>query len=396
MANNSTCGFCLEATPSNNPGDGYLWAAFVVVLAIVVCNMIPLVVMARNIQIRKHRFFRFLICLSINAILTSPFLFTATVFRNITPVDDFSKIRIYFDCMLLQSYMHHGIIALERFFASGSYNEIYRRYFTSRRQVLYLVLSYVIVIIFTTVVVAINYDFDENNPLNVYGRNHDFILFIYGCSVLLLLLVVTILSSFCTYRVVMSYLYWAKAVQPLPSSHLLQVPLEKVQCVRTCRPPISMVNSLADGSSSSTGAGPASNTRITTVSTVSNIKNDVFSQDCSVHSIQTKHQDITSSKHCRTTTGRRPLGISTASKSKRSVAIIKTFLLALFVVLCFNVPYWLTRVIIYLDRSAIAPASYRVTFIITGAQYAMNPVIYFFRIEVFRKALFCTRHRRND
>ena len=395
MANNSTCDFCLEATPSNNPGDGYLWAAFVVVLAIVVCNMIPLVVMARNIQIRKHRFFRFLICLSINAILTSPFLFTSTVFRNITPVDDFSKIRIYFDCMLLQSYMHHGIIALERFFASGSHNDSYRRYFTSRRQVLYLVLSYIIVIIFATVVVAINYDFDENNPLNVYGRNHDFILFIYGCSVLLLLLVVTILSSCCTYRVVMSYLYWAKAVQPLRSSQLLQVPLENVQCVRTCRPPTSMVNSFADGSSSSTWAGPASNTRITTVNTVSNIKNDVFSHDCTVHSIDTKHQNSTSSKH-RMTTGRRPLGFSTASKSKRSVAIIKTFLLALFVVLCFNVPYWLTRVIIYLDRSAIAPASYRVTFIITGAQYAMNPVIYFFRIDLFRKALFCSRHRRNN
>lgn len=397
MANNSTlpCPNCLGGTPSNNPGDGYLWVAFVVVLAIVVCNVVPLVVMARNSQLRKHRFFRFLICLSINAILTSPFLLTGTVFRKITPVDDFSKIRAYFDCMLLQSYIHHGIIALERFVASGANYEGYRRYFTSWRQALYLVLSYVIVIVFACVVVGINYDFDENNPLEVYGRNHDYILFIYGCTVLLLLLMVTILTSCCTYRVIKSYLYWKKVIQPTPVQHL-QLPVEHVQGVRSFRPPaqVSFGGTSEAACSSSTWTRHASdeNTCVSSVETVltgpSCVKtNDTFN----AVSYNVTQQKLTLSKPY-TTTGKNPV-TPTASKSKRSLGIIKTFVLVLFVVLCFNVPYWFTRVIVYVDPYAVTPAAYRVTFIITAAQYAMNPIIYFFRIQLFRKALVCPSHR---
>lgn len=396
MANNSTlpCPDCLSGTPSNNPGDGYLWVASVVVLAIVVCNMVPLVVMARNSQLRKHRFFRFLICLSINAILTSPFLFTATVFRKITPVDDFSKIRAYFDCMLLQSYIHHGIIALERFVASGANYEGYRRYFTSWRQALYLVFSYVIVIVFACVAVGINYDFDEDNPLEVYGRNHDYILFIYGCTVLVLLMMVTILTSCCTYRVIKSYLYWKKVIQPTPVQHL-QLPVEHVQGVKSYRPPVTVsfggTSEDACSSSNWTRHAPDVNTCISSVETVSTGPPYVKTNDYNAVSYNVTQQKMTLSKPH--TTARRNPAKPTASKSKRSVGIIKTFLLVLFVVLCFNVPYWLTRVIVYIDPNAVTPAAYRVTFIITAAQYAMNPIIYFFRIELFRKALVCPIHR---
>jgi hypothetical protein len=396
MANNSTflCNECLQQNLTNNPGDVYIWVAFIVVLAIVVCNMIPLIVMARNAQIRKHRFFRFLICLSFNAILTSPYLFTATIFRGITPTDDFSKLRAYFDCMLLQSYLHHGIIALERFFASGSNFDAYRTYFTTRRQILYLVLSYIMVAIFAALVLGINYDFDERKPLEVYGRKHDYILFVYGCTVLILLTIITVLTSVCTYRVVHAYLYWRKTVQPVRHNHL-EDPSCNVQSVKSFRPPHPTGSEITEMPSTSTWVKPVTDgstgigkCAVQTLQLPSNRNKTVDLQSNSATQ-QTDNQREAERQDSHLGGRTVPL---TASKSRRNVGNIKTFLLVLSVVLCFNVPYWLSRVLIYIHRSLVLEAVYRVSFIITAAQYAMNPVIYFFRIEMFRKALMCTNH----
>lgn len=204
MANNSTLllrNASLDEVHSQQIGDAYIWLGFVIILIILVCNTIPLVVMAKDAQLKKHRFFRFLICLSVNAIMTSPFLLGGTL----TPATNLSKLRNYFDCMLFQSYLHQGIIALERYFGSGSNFDRYRQLFTSLRQSMYLVLSYIIVGVFAAVVLGMYYDFDERRPKDVYGRNHHFILFIYGCSVLTFMFLIAMITFVCTYRVVKQY-----------------------------------------------------------------------------------------------------------------------------------------------------------------------------------------------
>lgn len=103
MADNTTLllrNASLDEVHSPQIGNAYIWLGFVIILIILVCNTIPLVVMAKDAQLKKHRFFRFLICLSVNAIMTSPFLLGGTTFRKLTPATNLSKLRIYFDCML--------------------------------------------------------------------------------------------------------------------------------------------------------------------------------------------------------------------------------------------------------------------------------------------------------
>lgn len=347
MANNSALllrNASLDEVESKQIGDAYIWLGFVIILIILVCNTTPLVVMAKDAQLKKHRFFRFLICLSVNAIMTSPFLLGGTAFRKLTPATNLSKLRIYFDCLLFQSYLHQGIIALERFFASGTNFDRYRKLFTSLRQTMYLVLSYVIVGVFAVVVLGMYYEFDERTPKDVYGRNHHFILFIYGCSVLTFMFLIAMITFVCTYRVVQQYRQTMRFVAPV-SRHRFQRSHDKSQ-----NSPISAPFQV----SSSSVETPANH---------------------QIDKATLQERNIMKEKAI------------TKLKSRRSVDIIKTFLLVLVVVLFFNVPYLLTRILLYLDLVHELQPLINVTFILTVAQYAACPFIYLFRIQPIRKSI---------
>lgn len=347
MANNSALllrNASLDEVESTQIGDAYIWLGFVIILIILVCNTTPLVVMAKDAQLKKHRFFRFLICLSVNAIMTSPFLLGGTAFRKLTPATNLSKLRIYFDCLLFQSYLHQGIIALERFFASGTNFDRYRQLFTSLRQTMYLVLSYVIVGVFAVVVLGMYYEFDEKRPKDVYGRNHHFILFIYGCSVLTFMFLIAMITFVCTYRVVQQYRQIMRLVAPVPSPRF-QRSHDKSQNL-----PISAPFQV----SSSSVQTPANH---------------------QIDKATLQERNIMKEKAI------------TKLKSRRSVDIIKTFLLVLVVVLFFNVPYWLTRILLYLGLVHELQPLINVTFILTVAQYAACPFIYLFRIQPIRKSI---------
>lgn len=342
MANNSTLllrNASLDEVHSQQIGDAYIWLGFVIILIILVCNTIPLVVMAKDAQLKKHRFFRFLICLSVNAIMTSPFLLGGTL----TPAMNLSKLRNYFDCMLFQSYLHQGIIALERYFGSGSNFDRYRQLFTSLRQSMYLVLSYIIVGVFAAVVLGMYYDFDERRPKDVYGRNHHFILFIYGCSVLTFMFLIAMITFVCTYRVVKQYRQTIRLVAPVYRNRF-QRSHEKSQN----SPTFHVSSSSVDNSAMNAGFS-------------NNQTNEAIFQE--------RNRAITK------------------LKSRRSVDIIETFLIVLVVVLLFNVPYWLTRILLYLDLIHVVQPLINVAFILTVAQYAACPFIYLFRIQLIRKSI---------
>lgn len=342
MANNSTLllrNASLDEVHSQQIGDAYIWLGFVIILIILVCNTIPLVVMAKDAQLKKHRFFRFLICLSVNAIMTSPFLLGGTL----TPATNLSKLRNYFDCMLFQSYLHQGIIALERYFGSGSNFDRYRQLFTSLRQSMYLVLSYIIVGVFAAVVLGMYYDFDERRPKDVYGRNHHFILFIYGCSVLTFMFLIAMITFVCTYRVVKQYRQTIRLVAPVYRNRF-QRSHEKSQN----SPTFHVSSSSVDNSAMNAGFS-------------NNQTNEAIFQE--------RNRAITK------------------LKSRRSVDIIETFLIVLVVVLLFNVPYWLTRILLYLDLIHVVQPLINVAFILTVAQYAACPFIYLFRIQLIRKSI---------
>lgn len=345
MANNSTLllrNASLDEVHSQQIGDAYIWLGFVIILIILVCNTIPLVVMAKDAQLKKHRFFRFLICLSVNAIMTSPFLLGGTL----TPATNLSKLRNYFDCMLFQSYLHQGIIALERYFGSGSNFDRYRQLFTSLRQSMYLVLSYIIVGVFAAVVLGMYYDFDERRPKDVYGRNHHFILFIYGCSVLTFMLLIAMITFVCTYRVVKQYRQTIHLVAPVYRNRF-QRSHEKSQN-SPISAPFHVSSSSVDNSAMNAGFS-------------NNQTNEAIFQE--------RNRAITK------------------LKSRRSVDIIETFLIVLVVVLLFNVPYWLTRILLYLDLIHVVQPLINVAFILTVAQYAACPFIYLFRIQLIRKSI---------
>lgn len=343
MANNSTLllrNASLDEVHSQQIGDAYIWLGFVIILIILVCNTIPLVVMAKDAQLKKHRFFRFLICLSVNAIMTSPFLLGGTL----TPATNLSKLRNYFDCMLFQSYLHQGIIALERYFGSGSNFDRYRQLFTSLRQSMYLVLSYIIVGVFAAVVLGMYYDFDERRPKDVYGRNHHFILFIYGCSVLTFMFLIAMITFVCTYRVVKQYRQTIRLVAPVYRNRF-QRSHEKSQN-SPISAPFHVSSSSVDNSAMNAGFS-------------NNQTNEAIFQE--------RNRAITK------------------LKSRRSVDIIETFLIV--VVLLFNVPYWLTRILLYLDLIHVVQPLINVAFILTVAQYAACPFIYLFRIQLIRKSI---------
>lgn len=343
MANNSTLllrNASLDEVHSQQIGDAYIWLGFVIILIILVCNTIPLVVMAKDAQLKKHRFFRFLICLSVNAIMTSPFLLGGTL----TPATNLSKLRNYFDCMLFQSYLHQGIIALERYFGSGSNFDRYRQLFTSLRQSMYLVLSYIIVGVFAAVVLGMYYDFDERRPKDVYGRNHHFILIIYGCSVLTFMFLIAMITFVCTYRVVKQYRQTMRLVAPVYRNRF-QHSHEKSQN-SPISAPFHVSSSSVDNSAINAGYS-------------NNQTNEAIFQE--------RNRAITK------------------LKSRRSVDIIETFLIV--VVLLFNVPYWLTRILLYLDLIHVVQPLINVTFILTVAQYAACPFIYLFRIQLIRKSI---------
>lgn len=348
MANNSTLllrNASLDEVHSQQIGDAYIWLGFVIILIILVCNTIPLVVMAKDAQLKKHRFFRFLICLSVNAIMTSPFLLGGTL----TPATNLSKLRNYFDCMLFQSYLHQGIIALERYFGSGSNFDRYRQLFTSLRQSMYLVLSYIsyiIVGVFAAVVLGMYYDFDERRPKDVYGRNHHFILFIYGCSVLTFMFLIAMITFVCTYRVVKQYRQTIRLVAPVYRNRF-QRSHEKSQN-SPISAPFHVSSSSVDNSAMNAGFS-------------NNQTNEAIFQE--------RNRAITK------------------LKSRRSVDIIETFLIVLVVVLLFNVPYWLTRILLYLDLIHVVQPLINVAFILTVAQYAACPFIYLFRIQLIRKSI---------
>lgn len=353
MDNNSTLQLrnaSLDEVRSQQIGDAYIWVGFVIILIILVCNTTPLVVMAKDAQLKKHRFFRFLICLSVNAIMTSPFLLGGTAFRKLTPATNLSKLRIYFDCMLFQSYLHQGIIALERYFASGTNFDRYRQLFTSFRQTMYLVLSYIIVGVFATVVLGIYYDFDERRPKDVYGTNHHFILFIYGCSVLTFMFLIAMITLVCTFRVLKQYRQTMRLVAPV-SRNRFQRSREKSQ-----NSPISAPFHV----SRSSVDNPARNAAYS-----NNQMNEATLEERNIM----KERAITN------------------LKSRRSVDIIKTFLIVLVVVLLFNVPYWLTRILLYLGLIHESQPLINVTFLLTVAQYAACPFIYLFRIQLIRKSI---------
>lgn len=345
MANNSTLllrNASLDEVHSQQIGDAYIWLGFVIILIILVCNTIPLVVMAKDAQLKKHRFFRFLICLSVNAIMTSPFLLGGTL----KPATNLSKLRNYFDCMLFQSYLHQGIIALERYFGSGSNFDRYRQLFTSLRQSMYLVLSYIIVGVFAAVVLGMYYDFDERRPKDVYGRNHHFILFIYGCSVLTFMFLIAMITFVCTYRVVKQYRQTIRLVAPVYRNRF-QRSHEKSQN-SPISAPFHVSSSSVDNSAMNAGFS-------------NNQTNEAIFQE--------RNRAITK------------------LKSRRSVDIIETFLIVLVVVLLFNVPYWLTRILLYLDLIHVVQPLINVAFILTVAQYAACPFIYLFRIQLIRKSI---------
>lgn len=345
MANNSTLllrNASLDEVHSQQIGDAYIWLGFMIILIILVCNTIPLVVMAKDAQLKKHRFFRFLICLSVNAIMTSPFLLGGTL----TPATNLSKLRNYFDCMLFQSYLHQGIIALERYFGSGSNFDRYRQLLTSLRQSMYLVLSYIIVGVFAAVVLGMYYDFDERRPKDVYGRNHHFILFIYGCSVLTFMFLIAMITFVCTYRVVKQYRQTIRLVAPVYRNRF-QRSHEKSQN-SPISAPFHVSSSSVDNSAMNAGFS-------------NNQTNEAIFQE--------RNRAITK------------------LKSRRSVDIIETFLIVLVVVLLFNVPYWLTRILLYLDLIHVVQPLINVAFILTVAQYAACPFIYLFRIQLIRKSI---------
>lgn len=345
MANNSTLllrNASLDEVHSQQIGDAYIWLGFVIILIILVCNTIPLVVMAKDAQLKKHRFFRFLICLSVNAIMTSPFLLGGTL----TPATNLSKLRNYFDCMLFQSYLHQGIIALERYFGSGSNFDRYRQLFTSLRQSMYLVLSYIIVGVFAAVVLGLYYDFDERRPKDVYGRNHHFILFIYGCSVHTFMFLIAMITFVCTYRVVKQYRQTIRLVAPVYRNRF-QRSHEKSQN-SPISAPFHVSSSSVDNSAMNAGFS-------------NNQTNEAIFQE--------RNRAITK------------------LKSRRRVDIIETFLIVLVVVLLFNVPYWLTRILLYLDLIYEVQPLINVTFILTVAQYAACPFIYLYRIQLIRKSI---------
>lgn len=345
MANNSTLllrNASLDEVHSQQIGDAYIWLGFVIILIILVCNTIPLVVMAKDAQLKKHRFFRFLICLSVNAIMTSPFLLGGTL----TPATNLSKLRNYFDCMLFQSYLHQGIIALERYFGSGSNFDRYRQLFTSLRQSMYLVLSYIIVGVFAAVVLGMYYDFDERRPKDVYGRNHHFILFIYGCSVHTFMFLIAMITFVCTYRVVKQYRQTIRLVAPVYRNRF-QRSHEKSQN-SPISAPFHVSSSSVDNSAMNAGFS-------------NNQTNEAIFQE--------RNRAITK------------------LKSRRSVDIIETFLIVLVVVLLFNVPYWLTRILLYLDLIHVVQPLINVAFILTVAQYAACPFIYLFRKQLIRKSI---------
>lgn len=343
MADNTTLllrNASLDEVHSPQIGNAYIWLGFVIILIILVCNTIPLDVMAKDAQLKKHRFFRFLICLSVNAIMASPFLLGGTL----TPATNLSKLRNFFDCMLFQSYLHQGIIALERYFGSGSNFDRYRQLFTSLRQSMYLVLSYIIVGVFAAVVLGMYYDFDERRPKDVYGRNHHFILFIYGCSVLTFMFLIAMITFVCTYRVVKQYRQTIRLVAPVYRNRF-QRSHEKSQN-SPISAPFHVSSSSVDNSAMNAGFS-------------NNQTNEAIFQE--------RNRAITK------------------LKSRRSVDIIETFLIV--VVLLFNVPYWLTRILFYLDLIHVVQPLINVAFILTVAQYAACPFIYLFRIQLIRKSI---------
>lgn len=248
--------------------------------------------------------------------------------------------------MLFQSYLHQGIIALERYFGSGSNFDRYRQLFTSLRQSMYLVLSYIIVGVFAAVVLGMYYDFDERRPKDVYGRNHHFILFIYGCSVLTFMFLIAMITFVCTYRVVKQYRQTIRLVAPVYRNRF-QRSHEKSQN-SPISAPFHVSSSSVDNSAMNAGFS-------------NNQTNEAIFQE--------RNRAITK------------------LKSRRSVDIIETFLIVLVVVLLFNVPYWLTRILLYLDLIHVVQPLINVAFILTVAQYAACPFIYLFRIQLIRKSI---------
>lgn len=209
---------------------------------------------------------------------------------------------------------------------------------------MYLVLSYIIVGVFAAVVLGMYYDFDERRPKDVYGRNHHFILFIYGCSVHTFMFLIAMITFVCTYRVVKQYRQTMRLVAPVYRNRF-QRSHEKSQN-SPISAPFHVSSSSVDNSAINAGYS-------------NNQTNEAIFQE--------RNRAITK------------------LKSRRSVDIIETFLIV--VVLLFNVPYWLTRILLYLDLIHVVQPLINVTFILTVAQYAACPFIYLFRIQLIRKSI---------
>lgn len=338
-----------------------------VLTLVMVANLVPIGILFCSKTLRKDVFYRGLICLCVNAVVTAPLTYLLIFHSSDVSHNMCIFLMSVTDVLVLQAYLHHLLISTERFCACRLTR--YSAYFTSWHQVIYIFLTYVIAV---GTVLVVQWSCKTDRPINsllIYYPIPE-VQIVYSSYANLLILGVVLLTGLSLYYLFSQFRKLKKVCCSEKNTGDGNTEKLKTFCMTISTQKIPRYGP------------PNIPFRVPTQSAdQSEISNIRISKTCTVEPSSSVCSDnVFQSSHYKSREGRR----------RRGGVSAKTLLIVVVTLVLCNVPYHVVQTVAFFTGD-IADDVICVTYYLSKCQYILNPVIYMWRIGPIRNFIRCKK-----
>lgn len=347
-------------------------------ILILISNIIPILMLCCSKNLRRDVFYRGLICLCANAVAVAPLSFILMFYSHAVPYKVWVLLRSLMDVLGLQAYLHHLLISLERFCASRMTK--YSLYFSRWRQVMYLLITYVISVM-SVIVVNQYYPFQIPQFTQSLRIQLPTARLVFSLLALLIILGVLILTILSVYQLLRHIRNFGKVNnREVKKANNRVTDKLDVFCVANqgFQPTgsdqnnrsieLKMSQKADDNSKISSGSQNLS-LHTHTIEPSS----DIFNEDGKKFPFHNQSRHL----HVKST--------------KQREESAKTLLLVVITLVLFNVPYHIVEIVSHFTEQSVSEKTITVTYYISNFQFILNPIVYMWRIRPIRDFIRCRK-----